>query len=79
MNLKKKVILVFDFGGGTLDISLLETFSNVIEIISVSGNNMLGGLDFDKAIASYFMLKHDIRQEKYHSQSTILFLRPLKM
>ncbi len=61
---EEKIILVFDFGGGTLDISLLETFSNVIEIISVSGNNMLGGLDFDKAIASYFMLKHNIRQDK---------------
>lgn len=61
---EEKTILVFDFGGGTLDVSLLETFENVIEIISVSGNNMLGGLDFDKAIANYFMLKNEIDREK---------------
>lgn len=47
-------MLVFDFGGGTLDVSLVECMDNIIEIIAVSGNNHLGGSDFDKVIASYF-------------------------
>lgn len=50
-----RCILVFDFGGGTLDVSLVDTFDNVVEIISVSGDNMLGGIDFDRAIANHFL------------------------
>lgn len=51
---EEATLLVFDFGGGTLDISLVECIDNVIEIVAVSGNNHLGGSDFDKAIAEYF-------------------------
>lgn len=47
-------LLVFDFGGGTLDISLVECFDNVIEIQAVSGDNQLGGQDFDDMIAEHF-------------------------
>lgn len=47
-------MLVFDFGGGTLDVSLVECVDNVIEILAVSGNNYLGGSDFDRVIAEYF-------------------------
>lgn len=43
--------IVFDFGGGTLDVSVVETFDNVISISSVSGDNALGGRDFDMIIA----------------------------
>lgn len=46
--------LVFDFGGGTLDISIVECFENVISILAVSGNNHLGGSDFDEIIARSF-------------------------
>lgn len=47
-------MLVFDFGGGTLDVSLVECFDNVIEIMAVSGDNQLGGADFDNMLAVYF-------------------------
>lgn len=57
-----KTMLVFDFGGGTLDISLVETFENVVEIVSVSGDNRLGGIDFDRAIATYFLEKQEISE-----------------
>ncbi len=50
-----RCLLVFDFGGGTLDVSMVETFENVVEIVSVSGDNILGGIDFDKAIALHFL------------------------
>lgn len=49
------VQLVFDFGGGTLDVSLVECFDNVIEILAVSGDNQLGGQDFDDMLAAYFI------------------------
>ena len=54
-------ILIFDFGGGTLDVSLVDTFENVVEIVAVSGNNALGGIDFDKAIALYFLQEQGLK------------------
>jgi len=43
-------ILVFDLGGGTFDVSILELDSGVFEVISTRGNNALGGMDFDNAL-----------------------------
>ncbi len=51
---KNEQILVFDFGGGTLDVSLVEVMGSIVEIQAVSGDNRLGGSDFDKVIAQYF-------------------------
>lgn len=55
-------ILVFDFGGGTLDVSLVECFDNVIEILAVSGDNQLGGQDFDDMIAAHFIRELQLDQ-----------------
>lgn len=49
-----KVCLVFDFGGGTLDVSLVERFDNVVSVTAVSGDNRLGGQDFNTVIARGF-------------------------
>ena len=49
-----KVCLVFDFGGGTLDVSLVERFESVVSVTAVSGDNNLGGTDFDLMIAKAF-------------------------
>ena len=49
-----KVCLVFDLGGGTLDVSLVERFDNVVSVTAVSGDNYLGGRDFDELIARGF-------------------------
>ena len=46
-------ILVYDLGGGTLDVSVLELFEGVVEVKSSSGNNALGGKDFDQAIINH--------------------------
>lgn len=46
-------ILVFDLGGGTFDVSLLELGDNVVEVLATSGNNRLGGDDFDDRIMNY--------------------------
>jgi len=45
-----ETFIVFDFGGGTLDVSIVEIFDNVVNICAISGNNLLGGIDFDNAI-----------------------------
>lgn len=62
-------ILVFDFGGGTLDVSLVECFYNVIEILAVSGDNQLGGQDFDDMIAAYFMRSLNIDSTKVQPET----------
>lgn len=54
------MFMVIDFGGGTLDVSLVECFGNIVNIVAISGNNHLGGLDFDNAIARYFCQKKDM-------------------
>ena len=52
-----ETFVVFDFGGGTLDVSVVDCFENVISINAIRGNNHLGGTDFDRAMAEYFCLK----------------------
>lgn len=46
--------LVFDLGGGTFDVSILEMFAGVMEVKSISGDNFLGGEDFTEILISYF-------------------------
>lgn len=48
-----KHILVYDFGGGTLDVTVLELFEGVVDVKASRGNNQLGGKDFDAAIVRY--------------------------
>ena len=55
-----ETLLVFDFGGGTLDVSLVDCFENVIEIAAVSGDNHLGGSDFDQVIAEEFCKENQL-------------------
>lgn len=55
-----ETFVVFDFGGGTLDVSVVDCFENVISINAISGNNHLGGTDFDRAMAEHFCLKNHL-------------------
>ena len=50
-------LLMFDFGGGTLDVSVVECFQNVVNVLSISGDNQLGGCDFDELIARHVCQK----------------------
>lgn len=56
-------LLVFDFGGGTLDLSLVECFGNMIEIVAIVGDNHLGGDDIDKAIVGYWCRVNGLQYE----------------
>ena len=50
-----KVIAVFDLGGGTFDISILEIQKGVFEVKSTNGNTFLGGEDFDNALLEHLV------------------------
>ena len=67
--------LVFDFGGGTLDVSIVDYFDNVIEIIAVSGDNHLGGDDFDEVIARKFCTEHQMSYDQMELQKKATLLR----
>lgn len=66
--------LVFDFGGGTLDVSVVDYFANVIEIVAVSGDNRLGGDDFDEAIARSFCAHHQMDYDGLDPQRRAVLL-----
>ncbi|WP_122429972.1 molecular chaperone HscC [Pseudomonas viridiflava] len=50
--------LIFDLGGGTFDISILELFDGVMEVRASAGDNFLGGEDFDRALLDHFVSAH---------------------
>ncbi len=56
-------ILVFDLGGGTFDVSIIEIGDNLIEVMATSGDNHLGGDDFDERITTYIVAEYQ-RAEK---------------
>lgn len=47
--------LIFDLGGGTFDVSILELFEGVMEVRASAGDNFLGGEDFDQALVNHFL------------------------
>ena len=48
-------VMIYDLGGGTFDVSILEIGDGVFEVLATNGNNMLGGDDFDKRIMDYLV------------------------
>ncbi|WP_297777038.1 molecular chaperone DnaK [Blautia sp.] len=54
-NEKEQKIMVYDLGGGTFDVSIIEIGDGVIEVLSTAGDNRLGGDDFDQKIADYMI------------------------
>ena len=54
-NEKEQKIMVYDLGGGTFDVSIIEIGDGVIEVLSTSGNNRLGGDDFDQKITDWML------------------------
>ena len=56
-----KYVLIFDFGGGTLDISLLHVNNNIITVTATDGDMFLGGRDFDERTTEYLLKKYKIK------------------
>ncbi|MEE3392262.1 MAG: molecular chaperone DnaK [Lachnospiraceae bacterium] len=67
-NEKEQKIMVYDLGGGTFDVSIIEIGDGVIEVLATAGNNHLGGDDFDKKICDYMI--EDFKQKEGIDLST---------
>ncbi len=71
---KDQTVLVFDLGGGTFDVSILELGDGVFEVIATAGDNKLGGDDFDERIINYLAKEFekengiDLRKDKMSLQ-----------
>ena len=74
-NEEDESFLVIDFGGGTLDVSVVECFDQMIEILAVSGDNKLGGNDFDKRIAEHFCREHGLEYDHLCQQHRLELLK----
>lgn len=72
---KEELFLIFDFGGGTLDVSLVECFDTMVEIISVAGDNRLGGDDFHQIMADSFLKENGLLKSKISSKTYAILLR----
>lgn len=59
----EEAILVFDFGGGTLDVSIVDCIGNAVSVVSIAGDNVLGGSDFDHLMADSVLKEHHISKE----------------
>ena len=74
---KEEKILVFDLGGGTFDVSILELGDGAFEVLSTSGNNRLGGDDFDDILVDY-MASEFKKQEGVDLKADKMSLQRLK-
>lgn len=62
---QQKTIAVYDLGGGTFDISVLQISNGIFEVLSTNGDTYLGGDDFDRAIVAHWMTEHAITNETF--------------
>ncbi|OUQ52073.1 molecular chaperone DnaK [Lachnoclostridium sp. An118] len=76
-NEKEQKIMVYDLGGGTFDVSIIEIGDGVIEVLSTAGNNRLGGDDFDQKITDY-MISEFKRMEGVDLSTDKMALQRLK-
>lgn len=66
--------LVFDLGGGTFDVSILELFQNILEVRAVAGDNFLGGEDFTEALETMFYSDKELHPENL-DRKTVNYIR----
>lgn len=64
--------LVFDLGGGTFDVSILELFEGIIEVKSIAGDNYLGGEDFTNLLITYFIDTHQLDKSALNAKTMSL-------
>ncbi|MGZ3874102.1 MAG: Fe-S protein assembly chaperone HscA, partial [Mucilaginibacter sp.] len=57
-----KTVAVYDLGGGTFDVSILQIQNGIFEVLSTNGNTFLGGDDFDSAIVDYWIEKNQLNR-----------------
>ena len=67
---ESKTIAVYDLGGGTFDISILQIENGIFEVLSTHGDTFLGGDDFDRAIVNYWLENHGIEKSILSTNKT---------
>lgn len=67
--------LVFDLGGGTFDVSILELYHNILEVRAVAGDNYLGGEDFTEAMAKLFLQKQKLQLKDLSEKEQVRLYR----
>ena len=67
--------LVFDLGGGTFDVSILELYHNILEVRAVAGDNYLGGEDFTEAMAKLFLQKAKLQLQNLSEKEQVRLFR----
>lgn len=67
--------LVFDLGGGTFDVSILELYHNILEVRAVAGDNYLGGEDFTEVMAKLFLQKRKLQLQNLTEKEQIRLYR----
>ena len=82
---KDEKVLVFDLGGGTFDVSVLELGDGVFEVCSTAGDNHLGGDDWDQRIIDWLADKFqadngiDLRKDKMAMQLSLIHISDLRL
>lgn len=67
--------LVFDLGGGTFDVSILELYHNILEVRAVAGDNYLGGEDFTEVLAKLFLQKRKLQLQNLNEKEQVRLYR----
>lgn len=67
--------LVFDLGGGTFDVSILELYHNILEVRAVAGDNYLGGEDFTEVMAKLFLQKKKLQMQNLTEKEQVRLYR----
>lgn len=70
---KNTRFLVFDLGGGTFDVSILELFDHILEVRAVAGDNYLGGEDFTQTLLKLFLKKCGLKPEELDRRDEVRF------
>lgn len=71
----RKKLMVIDLGGGTFDVTIMEVFERMLEIISSSGESMLGGEDFTDRMAANVLMKYGLQSEVVEHKHPLQFAR----
>ncbi|MCM0650060.1 molecular chaperone HscC [Clostridium swellfunianum] len=71
--------IVFDLGGGTFDVSILELFEGIMEVRSIAGDNFLGGEDFTNLLVSYFVDSEKIDIQSLDSKEKSFLYKQAEM
>lgn len=68
---EKTKFLVFDLGGGTFDVSILEKYKSIMEVRAVAGDNFLGGEDFTEILYHLFLTRSNLTEEELDAKTRL--------